>query len=174
MKKLIPIIIILFCFTCVAQAKVTYNNSIVADIHLNTIKGLLYNLTHPEYAITDTEKQEIQVLLPKFSKAVVWLMARHNSATSYRLERLRNEEAKTVMHAITMIVDLVQGKYPGIPTERALARWTRIGSRVQASYQIVSNKPVQIKWKFELAAEESRTQNLVFRYEAEVMKIENL
>ena len=149
MKKLI-LIAVMFCFTCVAEAKVLYNNSVLTDLHLNTIKGLLYDMTHPE-KVDEKNKESIQQLLPKLSKAVVWLTNCHNSSTTYKLERIHSEESKIIKETITTIADVLQGKYSGFPVEKAMHRWTVLGSRVLVEYQIISKGSAsQARWKFEL------------------------
>ena len=167
MKKITLITIILFCFTCVAQAKISYNSAVLTDMHLNTIKGLLYDLAHPENA-EEANEENIQQLLPKFSKTIVWLTNHHNSSRTYRLERMQNEESEIIKNMITTIADLMQGQYSGFPVERAMYRWTVMGSRVLAEYRIITDGLIpQIQWKLELKPEEAKIRNLVFRYEIE-------
>ena len=166
MKKLI-LIAVMFCFTCVAEAKITYNNSALNDLHINTIKGLLYDIAHSEGVVRrhTPNKEQIQKLLPQFSKAIVWLIKYHNSSTTYKLENMSNEEAKLIKGVVATITDVIQGKYPGLLVEKALDHWTKIGSRLIAEYKVNSNNTTsKITWKFELKPEKDKTQNLVFRY----------
>ena len=169
MKKITLIAIILFCFTGIAEAKISYNNTILTDMHLNTIKGMLYDLVHSEDAEEADEKTT--QLLPKYSKAIVWLINHHNNPRTYRLERANSEEAEVIKHVIAIITDLMQGRFSGFPVESAMYRWTSLGSRVLAEYQVNSDGPVpQTQWKLELVPEETKTRNLVFRYEAEIIE----
>ena len=176
MKKLISIISIitaLLCFACVAQAKVKYNDNVMAEIHINIIKGLLYDISHPEAASSEDEKKKAQRLLPGFSKAIVWLEKCHKDTIVYKLEKINNEEAKVIKYSIAVINDVVNGKYPGIPIQKTMVRWDGLGSRIIVEYYINTSTGSQKTWKFELRSERAKTQNLVFRHEAKVLKIEN-
>jgi len=168
MKKILSTAIIFLFLASTAQAKVTYKNSVLNESQLNTIKGLLYDMSHSEEATNEANKEQTQKLLPYLSKSIVWLMNRHNSSKTYRLESARNKEAKLIINVVATILDVMRGKYPGFPAEKALGHWTDIGSRVSAEYK---TNPKQTVWKFELKPEDSKTQNLVFRHEAEIVEV---
>jgi hypothetical protein len=85
---------------------------------------------------------------------------------------MQGEESEIIKNMITTITDLIQGQYSGFPVESAMYRWTAMGSRVLAEYQVNTDGLIpQVQWKLELKPEESKTRNLVFRYEAKVVEI---
>tara|TARA_R110002110_G_scaffold389970_1_gene602746 strand:+ start:261 stop:740 length:480 start_codon:yes stop_codon:yes gene_type:complete len=147
MKKLILIIAALF-FASVAEAKITYNNSVMETGHLNTIKGLLYDTTRLQ---NNSKENEV-------SKAIIWLTDCHNSADTFKLEQINTSEAILIKNTITTIYDVLQGKFPGMPIEEAITHWTEIGTRVHAW------NSTSAVWKLELRRTQSKTQNLVFRH----------
>ena len=163
------ITISLFLFTSLAQAKVTYNNTILQDMHMNTIKGLLYDTVNSQ-EYKKEEKKELEEAKLGFTKAIVWLTKHHNDKAIYKLEKMTSIEAKLVQEVVLIINQVVQGEYPGFPVEEALSRWTNLGSRVVAEYGKVNGKT---SWKLELQPQKSQTQNLVLQYEPEFVKIEN-
>ena len=165
MKKLTSIIFILFCLTTAAHAKVTLNNTVMTGDHLSVIKGLLYDITHTPDAKKDKKTAEI---LPKFARAIVWINNCHFSKKVYKLEKISTEDADLIKHAVKIITDIQDGKYPGVPPDIALQRWHSLGERVVAQY---TKKKEQVTWKFNLLPEKSQTKNLVFKHTAEVVKI---
>ena len=78
------ITISLFLFTSFAQAKVTYNNTILQDMHMNTIKGLLYDTVNSQ-EYKKEEKKELEEAKLGFTKAIVWLTKHHNDKAIYKL-----------------------------------------------------------------------------------------
>jgi hypothetical protein len=175
MKKIILIMIAMF-FAPTVQAKVLYGNSYMSDMHLNTIKGMLYDMTHNGGASDEANREETQKNLLNFSKAIVWLTSRHNDSAVYKLEKLHNEEARLIKDIIAVIGDVLEGKYEGFPVELAMQRWTSLGSNVIAEYRVIPNNTnssagPQVIWKLELKEREAETQNLVLKHEAEVVQI---
>lgn len=165
MKKLISIIFISLFLSSTAYAKVTLNNSVMTDDHLYTIKGMLYDVTHTEEAIKDKETNKA---LPKLARAITWINDCHGSKKVYRLEQIKTEEAKTIINAVKVILNVTNGKYPGFPVEEAMARWHNLGTRITVQYAKTKEK---VTWKFELLPEEKQTNNLVLKHDAEVKEI---
>jgi hypothetical protein len=73
---------------------------------------------------------------------------------------------------ITTITDVLQGRYAGFPAEKAIYRWTEVGTRVIAEYEVnPSNTVPQVTFRLDLRPEESNTRNLVYKHQAEVVEI---
>ena len=161
MKKLISIIFILLFLSTTAYAKVVYNNSVMQKTHIHTIKGLLYEVEH-----FDKEgDKETKDMRQEYAKAIAWLADCHKTSKIYKLESLQNKEALLIKHLVSIINDVVKGKYPGIPIEDAMVRWTNLGERVSTLYEIKTKQ-----WKLKLNPEKPKTKNLVFQYETTITR----
>ena len=168
MKKLTPIIFILFCLTSLAHAKVTLNNSVMDEIHLNTIKGMLYDITHSEEAKKDVKTK---VILPNAARAIAWVNECYTSKKIYKLEKIKTDNAKIILHAIKIITNVTNGQYPGLPINEVMIMWRDLGSRVIIQHVA---KEGRITWKFELKSKKKPTQNLVLKHKAKIVKIKKL
>ena len=153
MKKLI-LIIAAILYSGTAMAKVTYNNNPMADQHLDTIKGFLYNSTQSDGTSNETN----------ISKAIEWIDQHHESATTHKLENINSEEALLVKHAITTIYKLLQGHFPGLPIQKTMEHWENVGSRVVVSTIVKRGEDVSATLKLELRTRRQGIENLVFHH----------
>ena len=166
MKKILSTAIIFLFLASTAQAKVTYKNTVMNEMHLYTVKGLLYDLTHSEEANKKENKEKTKIAIPQFAIAVVWLTDCFKSPNVFKLEKLQNVEARVIKDVIETINDVLNGKYKDFPIENAMSRWTALGSRVVAIYE-KGNK--NWEWKLKLKPEEFKTKFLIYKHEPEVL-----
>jgi hypothetical protein len=154
-----------------ANAKVQWNKKVMGDMHVNTIKGFLYDVSH-----STTSHQRLVLYRPQFAKALVWLNRVHADKKFHVLEKCKeaketNIQASIVLDAIGAISDLVMKKVPHFQTtekiNEALERWRVMGKQVVVSYseqnEIVKGKrKTKVKWTFKL--NNKKTKNLIERW----------
>ena len=69
--------------TSTAYAKITYKEKKFEDVHLNTVKGFLYELTHHG---NTQNLPNVKVFLPKATRALVWLTNIHTNPKIFKLK----------------------------------------------------------------------------------------
>tara|TARA_R110002020_G_scaffold216308_4_gene423766 strand:- start:585 stop:1040 length:456 start_codon:yes stop_codon:yes gene_type:complete len=150
MKKILPVIILFFLTSSVAQAKLLYNNKEYGKAQVTTIKGFLYDI-----AYNGLEKDKAPYWKPQFAKAIVWMDRVVKSKKVYKLEKIakNGNDADVIKDATDMVIKVLRGDYPNISPKTALSVWVSHGKRVIAEYKRNKNK---IYWKLELKPEKPK------------------
>lgn len=163
--------LILLSLSATANAKVQWNNKLMGDMHANTIKGFLYDVSH-----SPMTNGRMILWRPTFAKALVWLNRAHADKKLYILENCKKKketklEASIILDAIGAIADVVRRKVPHFKTDEeinaALVRWTTLGKKVVVSYNkkdVITNgkRETKIKWVFKLNVK--KTKNLIEKW----------
>ena len=167
--KLITFLLITLAFTSIANAKIQWGTKIMGDLHANTIKGFLYDISH-----NVNTPAHVVLWRPNFTKAIVWLNRVHAKKKVYQLEKSKDkEEAAIIAGTIEAIADVVRGNHQHFTTNEeinaALHRWTSMGKQVVVSYSEKTTKDannnkinVKINWVFKLKSK--KTKNLIERW----------
>jgi len=149
----------MFALASIAQAKVYHKGRVLVDMQISTIKGLLYDISH-----NNIDKAVELKFQPICAKALTWLDKAHASKEKIELTKTKKVEGKLINEAVTVIVEVIQDKFPNLPAGIAIPRWTRLGKRVIVEYSekivydpVTKSKKKQVKWKFTLKPHPSMT-----------------
>ena len=155
--KILFMLIVIFA-PILAQAKLVMCNKKCSELkteHIQTIKGLIYELAYSQDASTKI------LFLPHAAKTIVWMNKLHESKKIYNLEDYKKDNrAKLITSCVEHIVRVINGE-ENLPIKDTMMRWTNTGKRVLAEYKekkISTNVPGRkrskpktvIKWKLEL------------------------
>ena len=164
--KLITFLIATLGLIWTAQAKVSYGTRVLSEVHVQGIKGFLYDV------VTENPRRDLVIRLkPKFASAIVWLDESFASRQEFKIKELAtsNENAEIISEAITHITKVAQGN-SSLPAEATIERWVSLGQRVEASYSVqrITREDGQVETivDYELDLREA-AQNLLYRYSEE-------
>tara|TARA_A100001515_G_C4550568_1_gene203272 strand:- start:76 stop:624 length:549 start_codon:yes stop_codon:yes gene_type:complete len=164
--KLVTLLIATLGLIWSAEAKVSYGDRTLNEIHIQGIKGFLYDV------VTDNPRRDLVVQLkPKFTRAIVWLDESFASRQEFKIKELAatNENAEIVAEAIKHISNVAQGNST-LPAEATLERWVSLGQRVIANYteRTITREDGRVETivDYELSLREA-TQNLIYHYNDE-------
>ena len=152
MKK--ALIVTFLLIPTIAQAKIALCEKGCTPMdndQVYAIKGFLYEVVQSQEA--SVKKQ----LLPKFARCLVWLDKIHKDKKTHVITRYKTEDASLVKASIQFIIDVAMSRYPDMPPDETIARWTQKGAKVVAQYKEIKTKDkdgkkkIEIKWKLELA-----------------------
>ena len=141
MKRLILITLLsVFLFSTTAQAKIVFNGRAMQDVHLNTIKGFLYEVYEQTNVVV---KREVGI---RFARTIQWLETTHKSKSAYTLSsKSKDPSAQLVLSAMNQITQVLsEHKNFG---DVLLKKWFLVGRQVQSNYKEVKGK---IVWKLVL------------------------
>lgn len=168
--KLLTLVSCLFVFIATADAKVYYQDNLLRDVQVNTVKGFCYDVSY------SVNEPSIVSWRPVFAKSLVWLDKLHADSKDYHLEKIKGTESKTIRDAIDMIIQVFEGKYPNIPPDVAAHHWVTTGRRVIIEYSETSvvnpktkKEEKRIVWKFALkplpkSGDPQKTKKLIYQY----------
>jgi len=125
----------LLLFTTSVFATVSYNKHPFKTNHINTIKGLIYEMAKNPSML----KQEIRMkFLPVFAKALVWVDKAHNDKKKvYEIADSSADDKQVLQAVVQHIVFIAEGANGTVTEEdanRMLTKWHDLGSNVVATY----------------------------------------
>jgi hypothetical protein len=112
-----------------ANAKIKYNNKLMLDVHINTIKGFMYDVIL--HAPQDNDG--VVSLKVNFAKAVVWLESAHASKREFNLSNINTTSSNLAKEIIGHIGSIVRGDEQFLPPA-LIVGWTETGRYVKAEY----------------------------------------
>lgn len=139
-RIIFPTLLSIFLFSTIAQAKIVYNSRTMQDIHLNTIKGYLYEVYEKTNVIV---KKTTGV---QFARTIQWLNNAQKSKKIYTISpKSEDLSALLVLSAMKQITQIIND-YEEFG-EALLRKWHKVGKKVQSSYK---EKEGKITWKLVL------------------------
>ena len=141
-KKVTIMVLACMLFASSAHAKFVYCSEKhstcmpIKDTHVYGVKGLLYE------SYKSLPANIAKQVAAKYARAIAWLEKTHKEDKKYKLENINSPDAKLIIAAIEMILNLIAEH--GNLVEDNITRWADIGQQIVAEY---SEKGGKVHWK---------------------------
>jgi len=144
MKKILLALILCFIATT-ANAKLTMNGAKLEDLHIDTIKGHLYESTRLQ------KEQGLKDNSDLFARSTEWMEKLHKSEKTFEIGNISQKEAKVLAASIFFISRVERGEFVPKIMPATIGVWIELG-------RLVVIEKGENSWKLKIKVNNTKTK----------------